>query len=113
GYVMSDGLRTSTALEFVKMGVAPEKEAAFLRDRPAAIEAPQSAFPGLREARVFRGEEPGVGYAILFWASIVAAKAAAATPAARPAAAAWFAHIGALITMEHGTLAHALGGEAN
>lgn len=110
---MSDGLRTSTALEFVKMTVAPENEAAFLRDRPAAIEALQSAFPGLREARLFRGEEPGVWYDILFWDSIEAAKAAAASAADLPAAAAWFAHIGALITMEHGTLAHALGGEAN
>jgi len=109
---MTDGAGATTALEFVKMTVAPENEDAFLRDRPAAIEALRRAFPGLREAWLFRGEEPGVWYDVLFWDSIQSARTAAAGAAALPEAAAWFAHIGELITMEHGTLAHELGHSA-
>jgi hypothetical protein len=65
----------------------------------------RAAFSERRSARLFRGEEPGIWFDILFWDSLADAKRAAALAASLPAAA-WFAHIGAVATVEHGTLAH-------
>lgn len=47
------------AVEVVEFTSDPSTEAAMLTARPAAISAIRSACPGLIDARLFRGEEPG------------------------------------------------------
>jgi hypothetical protein len=94
------------ALEMVRMTVASAREAEFLGARPTAIQAIRQAFPELRSARLFRGEEPGTWYDILFWDSLDAARRAAAQAAEIPAMAAWVAHIQEVQILKHGTLVH-------
>ncbi len=93
-----------TALELVHFTVDPEDESDMLAARPAAVQAIRSACPGLIDARLFRGDEPGAWIDVWFWETLDHAKSAAQTAMTLPEAGAFFAFISAPPTMVHGTL---------
>lgn len=93
-----------TALELVQFTVDPDNEAAMLAAHPRAVDAIRSECPGLIDARLFRGEEPGTWIDVWFWETLEQAKAAAQIAMGLPEPAAFSAFISALPTMIHGTL---------
>jgi hypothetical protein len=93
------------ALELVHFKTDPVNEVAMLASRPAAVAAIRAACPGLRDARMFRGEQPGEWIDVWFWDSLAAAKSAAQNAGNLPDAQTFFAFITEPPVMMHGTLA--------
>lgn len=94
----------TTAVEIVEFTTDPSSEEAMLAARPAAITALRDACPGLIDARLFRGEQPGTWIDVLFWRDLDAAQAAATVAPQIPEAAAFFGHLTGEPSLRHGTL---------
>ncbi|MBK9178705.1 MAG: antibiotic biosynthesis monooxygenase [Acidimicrobiales bacterium] len=92
------------AVELARFEIGPAAETEMLAAHLDAVRSIRGACPGLIEARLFRGEEPGTWIDVWFWASLDAARAAAETAMTLPAASRFFSFIAAAPTMIHGTL---------
>lgn len=93
-------------LEVVHFTTDPAAEAEVLAARQAMIDAVRTAFPSLRDARLFRGDGPGEWIDVLFWDDRADAERAVAEVGAIPDVARFFGLVDAEPTMAHGALAH-------
>lgn len=98
---------TEMAVEIVRFETDPNSEEAMLAARPPAVDAIRSSCPGLIDARLFRGEQPGAWIDVWFWDNLDDARHAAQVAASLPAAGHFFSFITSPPAMDHGTLAAA------
>ena len=90
-------------LEVTRFRVHDGAEEAFVKGRPAAMDALRREFPALEHERLARGDG-GVWIHVLEWESLDAARRAQEGAWAIPEVAAWFGHMSELVGMEHGEL---------
>ena len=91
----------SEALEIVRLTVAPEERAAFLRERPMAIAALRRRFGGLLDATLAELDD-GTWIDVIRWRSREEALEAAEAFPSLPEAASWARRIAEVREMLHG-----------
>lgn len=91
------------ALEIARFRVSPEREVEMQEKRETAVEALRRECPGLVSAQLARLDDR-TWLDLFVWTSREAAEAAAARAPEIPEAAAYFATLAEVLTMEHADL---------
>jgi quinol monooxygenase YgiN len=95
----------SEVLEIVRFTIHADQREEFLRERPAAIEAIRSGFPGLLDAQLAE-QEDGSWTDVVRWRSAAEAETAASGCPELPAMRQWMGRIAEVRELIHAKVRH-------